>query len=721
MMLPINELQDVKKPSINKNRWGSYSNEIYSFDIETTSIFLINGKWQQFDKSISDYSDIDSRVCAYHCQFGVNDKVYYFYNIAGFEDVLKKLSNPFLTKTIWVYNLSYEFAFLIPILKKYTITNMIARQSHSPISFRIEELNIEFRCSLKLTGLSLAKASEQYTEVKKAKGDLDYNILRSPISARNMTEREKYYCEMDIICLYNIIKFYRNKYGSIYSIPKTQTGEMRRALKNIVPKSHFALIKKLVPPLEKYLILNQAFWGAVVHANRLHVNQYLSNIISIDESSSYPYVLATEKYPMSQFRKINKSNIINYDSENHAFIYTLKLSKIECRYYNTYIAYSKCRNVINAVVDNGRIACADYLEITCTDIDFDLIKKVYSFNVENMEVYVASKDYLPEYMLNFILDNYAMKTKLKGTDDIEMYMKAKQYNNSVYGACCTNYVKSSAIFDKDNLWVCPPLTDKIIQEKLDEQKERQHLFSYAWGLYCTAYARRNLFERIIECEVIKDGVKYSLDEDIVYYDTDSLKMMNFDIYKDYFDEYNNSCKQKMIEVCKARNLTIDKFFPKDIKGNAHPLGYFDFSDGDYTEFCTLGSKRYCYRDRKDNKLHISISGVNKVSGLKKIKDDIRNFNRNTFFGYDEAGKMLHTYIEGCEPYTFIDNEGNSYTDSWGYGVVLQPTTYSMTMDFNFEALINIVTEYSNRSKDYFDIRDKHPNTRYMKSYRRVKK
>lgn len=150
-MKDIKYFKDVKKPSIYKNRHGSYSNEIYTFDIETTSMFNINGKWQLFDKSISskEYQKIDKTVCCYHCQFGVNEQVYSFRYLSQFEDILKKISNPLLCKIIWIHNLSYEMAFLVPILRKYTINNLTARQSHKPISFRIEELNIEFRCSLR--------------------------------------------------------------------------------------------------------------------------------------------------------------------------------------------------------------------------------------------------------------------------------------------------------------------------------------------------------------------------------------------------------------------------------------------------------------------------------------------------------------------------------------------------------------------------------------------
>lgn len=416
---------------------------------------------------------------------------------------------------------------------------------------------------------------------------------------------------------------------------------------------------------------------------------------------------------MTRFRKIKESSIKNYDPEHYAFLYDIEFFDIESNLFNNFISYSKCREVIGAGVDNGRVCCAKHLRITCTDVDLELIKKAYSFSsMKIKEVRVAYKDYLPSYMVEFILHCYERKTALKNVSgQEEIYGKYKAMTNCIYGACCTDLVKSSVVFDSERLWVCPPLTDEIKQEKLDEMKKTKQLFCYSWGCWVTAIARKNLFERIIECNVTRNGIKYSLDSDVVYYDTDSLKMNNFEIYKPYFEKYNKSCLDKMKECAKHHKIDFDMYQPKDKNGIRHPLGVYDFNDGDYEEFCTLGSKRYVYRDSEDHKLHISISGVNKKEGVKLLKDDIRNFTKDTFFDYDYAGKMIHYYLEGHEPVTFTDVDGNTYTDNWQYGVILQPTTYSLGIDLDFEMFIDACEEYAMRTTDYFAIRDKIEDTR----------
>lgn len=434
-MIIYNEFHDVEKPQVYHNKYGDYSDDIYCFDIETTNLFNINGEWQQFDKSIKDYKNIDMASCVYHCQFSVNDKVYGFRHINELEDILKAISNPLLCKVVWVHNLNFEFQHIMPILKKYTITNMIARKTRMPICFHIEELNIDFRCSLRLTELSLERSSEQYTNVKKAKGDLDYNKSRHPLTP--LTEKEQYYCEMDCICLYEIIKYFRKQYKHVRSIPYTQTGRVRRAMKEISPKSHFNFIKKHTPTVEEYKLLSKyVFMGGISHANPLHVRDYITkqHSFSKDIASSYPTQMTTKRFPMDNFAKIKIENDHMYPMTHYCKIYDVILTAVKSKMYNHYISFSKCFDYENEYVDNGRLVSADKVHIIVTDIDYEMIKKCYKFEPEIQNIYVARNDYLPKWMIQFILKNYGDKTKLKGIEGSEdIYLNAKQIINCVYG------------------------------------------------------------------------------------------------------------------------------------------------------------------------------------------------------------------------------------------------------------------------------------------------
>lgn len=696
----IKQFKDVDRINVFKHKYHKYSDDIYTFDIEATSLFNINGKWQLFDKSIDDYSNIEKASCVYHCQFSVNNNIYMFSNIADFEYVLKKISNPFCTKFIYVHNLAFETEFLFPILRKYTITNMIARKSRQPITYRIEELNVEFRCSYLLTNLGLERSAEQYTSINKATGDLNYNVSRSPLMFNEMSEKEKYYCYMDCACVYEIIRTYRKKYGHIKSIPLTQTGEVRRELKAIVPKYHFKMIQQLTPTVCDYKKFREAFQGGITHANALWVNEYLENVTSQDIASSYPTAMCVEKFPMSKFKMIKKENIKLYPHKDFAIIYTLRFNKLTSKMYNHYIPFSKCRKCANEIVDNGRLVSADSFEITVTDVDFDLIKQCYDFKeLEYIDIMVAKKEYLPKYLIMFILEKYGLKTKLKNIDGKEdIYLKSKQIINSMYGACCTNIVKSNVLLDSVLGWVNMPIDDIFIAEKLNEMKDyhSQNLFYYAWGVYVTAYCRRNLFERLIDNN-------YELDTEVVYYDTDSLKILNSNKHQHIFDGYNKNIKLKCLHVANHYQFDVKLFAPIDKHGVKHPLGYYEF-DGQYQEFITLGAKRYCYRD--DKGLHITVSGVGK-QGVKVLNNDIHNFNFHTFFDYDNAHKMISCYNDEQPPFTFIDENGHKYNCKWESGVVLYPTTYQMSINSDFYEFLESLSMKGKVDVNFLELKKKH--------------
>ncbi len=80
LILGLDTFTDVKQTDIYQYKNKKHSNTIYTFDIETTSLFNIDGEFQPFDytKPYSFWTDnfIDKRSCVYACMFGVNDTVY---------------------------------------------------------------------------------------------------------------------------------------------------------------------------------------------------------------------------------------------------------------------------------------------------------------------------------------------------------------------------------------------------------------------------------------------------------------------------------------------------------------------------------------------------------------------------------------------------------------------------------------------------------------------
>ena len=691
-MKPCEQFTDIKTQPTYKTKRGCYSDVIYTFDIETTSLFRHRDKWGVFDysKPIDYYQDTEKAGIMYVWMFGIENTVYYGRRWSEFVTILKTLAHKNITKIIYVHNLSFEFGFLINIIldNNWTVSKMLARKAHKPISFMIDELNIQFRCSYCLTNLSLADSAKKYTTETKAVGELDYNVLRGYDT--ELTENELDYCKRDIITLYAIIKHFRKEYEHVERIPYTQTGEVRRAFSEFASRAYQNKVKSLHEDLTNYVLLMSAFSGGLTHANRLYAGKIFEDVGSFDISSSYPFALC-RKYPVSRFRKVNVKNRDRYSHDNFAIIYTVEYTEIECKYFNAYIPSYKVFGGSNIRTDSGRVFKADRIRIIINDVDFEVIERAYTFSqLKIIDMRVAVKDYLPKEFLNFMLQLYCDKTTLKDVDGMEkLYMKSKQRLNSLYGACCFNVVKAGATFQNGE-WTTPNMSDrKYMNEKIKEiHNAYTHLFTYSWGVWCTSYARERLYNGLITAS-------YETDMASVYYDTDSDKMLNYKKFLPLIEKLNKQADEMLMDMCKARSINYDKTRPKDIKGIEHPLGHFEI-DGIYKRFKTLRSKCYAYED--ESGLHATISGVNKKLGVNALQGNINNFKNGLYFGYDTAKKMIINYNTEQPEIEFIDNQGHKHKYSDKYGICLQPTTYTMGITEEYENLLRWTQENLHKIK-----------------------
>ena len=188
------------------------------------------------------------------------------------------------------------------------------------------------------------------------------------------------------------------------------------------------------------------------HSNWIYTGEVLENITSFDFTSSYPYVMVSHKYPISEFKKvkINKIENIIRLSNTFAYLIHIKFKNITCNYFNNFISLSKCINVKKGRYDNGRVIKAEELEIIITDVDLGFLIKAYNFeDYEIVECYQSRYDYLPIEYINFILDKYVIKTQYKGIPEKQIeYMKEKNKFNSLYGMSVTNTIRDDVEYNK---------------------------------------------------------------------------------------------------------------------------------------------------------------------------------------------------------------------------------------------------------------------------------
>ena len=128
---------------------------------------------------------------------------------------------------VYIHNLPYEWQFM---RKRFSWSKVFFLDDRKPV-YAIDQRNIEFRCSLKLSGKSLANTAKDLTKykAKKMEGDLDYSLIRH--SETPLTPVELGYCENDIEVILCYIQEKIEQEGDITRIPLTKTGYVRRYCK----------------------------------------------------------------------------------------------------------------------------------------------------------------------------------------------------------------------------------------------------------------------------------------------------------------------------------------------------------------------------------------------------------------------------------------------------------------------------------------------------------
>lgn len=682
MIYLYESLADIDYEIVNGKN-GKYRNEllsdtIFCFDIEDTSYYIDN------DLKITtfDYDDPDRmKLCTkgslcYHWQFSVNDTVFTGRELRDFPKLLESLNKccP-ARKIIYVHFLSHEFQFLLNIFK---FDDVFARNAHKPITAYIAKYNVEFRCSYTLTRLSLDTWSKNLP-VKKLKGNLDYDVLRTPLTP--LTEKEIAYCINDVLVMYHGIKAFKGKYQHVYNIPLTQTGEVRRVVKQKLSKSRYWLEccqRTLPKTIEEFKDEIHAFIGGSVIANFLYKDTTVSNVMMKDISSSYPWVMLSEKYPDKPFKKITSGFNYYIDNPDYAYLIHFTAKNVEAKTNCKFLSKSKLLSFDKVECDNGRVIRSAELSVILTNIDYELFNRCYSADITINYMKISTTRYLPNEFRKYILELYCNKTTLKGiSGQEELYMQSKQFVNSLFGMMVTKDISDDIIFDGE-LWSKDELTIEKFIEKIDIKKRSlsKNFLSFQFGIWVTAYARRNLWNAIL-----------ALDEYVVYCDTDSVKYLSI-ADDSYFDEYNADVLGKYEILANDIGVPTNMFYPKSPKGKVCYIGVFDTEDAcidkngniqTVPEFRALGAKKYIYRDRNDNELHMTVAGVSKKA-VKCLNNDISNFETGTTFTEKDlknadAVKLTPYYLNDIDEITFPDGYKNTYK----YGINLMPTTYNLSI------------------------------------------
>lgn len=693
------------KNLLGNNKGSKGYNIPCAFDIETTSFYRDENKnaysyaqYQELNKGRKTKLKLEKVSIMYVWQFGING-----YCIMGrswneflqmCDEIAKTLELSQNKKLIvYVHNLSYEFQYIRTLFDWEKVFSIDLRK---PI-YATTKTGIEFRCSYLLSGYSLAKLGEQLHtyHIEKMVGDLDYQLMRN--SKTPLSDKEIKYCVNDVFVVMAYIQELIEEYKGLRNLPLTKTGFVRKYCrkhclykkdetgKTVVNWDYTNMIQSLtISGSEEFNMLQRAFAGGFTHANGMYTDEILSDVTSYDFTSSYPTVMIAEQFPMSSGVRVDVKSTKQFEVLTSKFccIFDIEFNDIYAsRTQDNPISSSKCFVKDHVAENNGRVVCAKKLVMTITDVDFNIIKNFYTW--KSMRVgcmYCYKRGYLPTEFVQAILHLYEKKTKLKGVKGKEVeYLNSKEMLNSCYGMCVTNPLRDE--FTYNGNWDTQSMSDKEKIETLDKYNtSRNRFLFYPWGVFVTAYARRNLFSGI-----------YTVGDDYVYSDTDSIKLLNAGKYKDYFKQYNDRIMYKLRCACKHHGISFEMCQPVTVKGITKPLGVWDF-DGFYKHFKTLGAKRYMVEeqdaltvDGKSYDYSLTVSGVNKKTAIPFLLDKYgKNHIFAAFTNYlsipeTATGKKIHTYIDYEVSGEMSDYLGNKAHYDEKTGVHLEPTGYTLSL------------------------------------------
>lgn len=656
-----------------KNKKVTYMNTFAVFDIEATTI----------------HPDPDEAPegFMYHWQMNIGGVIVYGRRWEEWFELMEMISDwlnlsEYKRMVCYVFNLGYEFQFIKDfMIERWGRLDVFAAKRRAPI-YVLTERGFEFRCAQKLTNMSLyaATKNELGVEHPKAKGDLDYDILRTADTP--LTDIEFGYCISDVVSLYELIEHRLiNEDDKLDTIPLTSTGYVRRdARRNCRADRRYRRSVFLRQKMSKdvYILLKEAGRGGNTHANRFMSGQIWEGIDGVDAASMYPAMQILFKFPMDKFSYYG--NVDDFEEfekllSEYACLFRVILTNVNINknVQIPYIASAKLTgHGAESKYDNGRLLRSTWISLTVTDIDWKIITEQYTYDeISVSDFYIAAYGYLPDPIIKTVMDYFKLKTEFKAAIEKEkdpeekknlqyLYNRSKEKLNAVFGMSYTDPVRPELIVNEEGQWEDPKIQD--IDAALEKfYKSRNSFMVYAWGVWTTCYARAHL-QKILNIT----------GENTLYCDTDSDKAIIDAPTMKRIEALNND----IIKLCEERGAYAD------VEGRRYYMGVFELETAKekYKRFCTLGAKKYCYEDSEG--FHITIAGVEKETGAKEM-GCIENFKPG--FIFKKAGGRTLYYNE-AKPH-YIEVAGCRMLTASNIGMI--GSTYELGLTDEYASLLGL--------------------------------
>jgi len=450
----------------------------------------------------------------------IDDEASYFYNMDEFLDRVEELcskkqkhgkTKPITNICIYIYNFSFEWSFMLPVLLKrgftfkekisdedeYCYFNSVSTKSCSSVweahlKFGKNTGMVVFRDLAKLYGGGLDKVAKSFN-LPTQKGHIDYTKNR--LHNYQITKEEKEYCFRDTRIIVDILlKMIEKNDKEFFNAISMASYAMKKLVRTGWPRATKPMLKyrQLYPLLdqEETDFLRESVGGGITYApSKWQFKDIKSKILHIDAHQMHPSQCYYKLFPYGK---------------GQYFTGKPPLGKICC--CRVIVSYDDVR--LHSIIKLIGIDMVEGRQITIWDFEIPTMKKCYvNLHIEYIDGYAYNMRPFP--WRDFYSNNYKERLKAKARHDDFNTLYYKLLNNSSYGKLLekphniifANTINEAGVIDSD-----------IIEKEPSELEINARYTYLPAGSAIPAYSRVNLIET---------ALKFGW-EKICYFDTDSI-------------------------------------------------------------------------------------------------------------------------------------------------------------------------------------------------------
>lgn len=472
-----------------------------------------------------------------------------------------KETRPCKNLAVFIYNLSFEWSFLLPILldKGFTfkadiedddeyVYNSISTKSVSSVwqvqlKFKKSSGTLLLRDLAKLYGGGLGNVAKAFN-LPTQKGEIDYRLNR--LHGHVITQEEKSYCFKDTRIIIDILlEEIRRGDKDFFKAVSMASYSMLKLLKRGFPRATkpYLEYRKLYPELDEKenQFVRQALSGGICYATkRFQFKEVDSPVLHIDGHQMHPSQIYLKPHPYGKGEYFTGSPT--------KFFKHINVCHIKVSYDDV-----KIHSIIKLI---GR-SFADSVELYVYDFEIPTMRKCYiNLEIEYIDGYCYKARFLP--WREYVHENYIQRLEAKKNHDAYNTLRFKLLNNAgAYG----KFVEKPHTEIFQNIINQDGIIDSQIIPKEFEDPMRMFNAKYTYIPLASIPA----WSRV---ELIETALKFGW-ENILYFDTDSIFCLYNDDTKKVLETQINLNDElggwAVEEICERAQFTAPKRYKIEVK------------------------------------------------------------------------------------------------------------------------------------------------------------